>query len=123
MNKIAKGETPLLGLILPYKRQKMSEYLDQWRFFLCDPIKSAPFEEWVYLEFDFRKHKKRVVHRDIARAIAEKWTKLNESEFARYMALYSNLSDNPDYEKRCDAIRRGISRQMKYFKPKSNETN
>lgn len=111
-----KRTESLLGNILPFKRREMEAFLANWKAFLCEPYKSMDIEEWCDIEFDFTHHRKSVVHRDIARAIAGKWTELNETQFARFMALHSNLSYNKNLDKRTDAIRRGISRQMKYFK-------
>lgn len=111
-----KGEQSLLGLILPHYRRYMVTYLNGWREVLCEPYKSQKIEEWSYLEFNFNNHKKQLIYRDLARAIAYGWIEdENITMVARFMAAHSNLDFGKKEETRIGTIRQGITRQMSQF--------
>ena len=108
-----KGKS-LLGMFVPQKWHKMRPYVKRWKHHVHGDSWGKEPEQLACLEFDFSHTYKADIYRDLARAIINKWLQVSMTELACYLAVYSNLADNPDVEVRT----RTIYRELKHYKTK-----
>ena len=113
-----KGKS-LLGMFVPQKWHKMRPYVKRWKHHVHGDSWGKEPEQLACLEFDFSHTYKADIYRDLARAIINKWLQVSMTELACYLAVYSNLADNPDVEVRT----RTIYRELKHYKTKVEDWN
>ena len=110
--KKLNGNESLLALVLSTKRQEFKAILEKLEPHLKRMDNSKNAEKWNHLEFDFEHIHKVDVYRRFAPIFEKKYLMVKKKDFARHLALHSNLADNENYETRVETIYHGL----KYYK-------
>ena len=106
----------LLGKIWPRYQGDMERKMELWRDIMCEDLQSLPVAEWEHLTFDFKKHKKGRIYRDLRYALKYEWTRFKSvKEMARFLASDSNIADNEDFHIRVETIRHSLNQQLKHI--------
>ena len=114
INKL-KGNESFLALVLSDKRPEFRDILVNLGPHLKGMDNSKNPEKWNYLEFDFEHIHKVDVYRRFAPIFEKKYLMVKKKDFARHLALYSNLADNENYETRVETIYHGLKYYKKIF--------
>ena len=113
---VKESKSFLLGKIWPHYQEEMKIVMESWRDMMCEELQCLPVEEWEHLTFDFKNYKKHDVYRELMRAFNKKWTRFRSiKEMARFLANYSNIAENEDFDIRTETIRHNLNRQIKYI--------
>ena len=114
MNK-QNGNESLLALVLSTKRQEFRAILEKFEPHLKGMDNSKNPEKWNHLEFDFEHIHKVDVYRRFVPIFEKKYLMVKKKDFARHLALHSNLADNENYETRVETIYHGLKLYKKIF--------
>ena len=113
--KKQNGNESLLALVLSSKRPEFRAILENFEPHLKGMDNSKNPEKWNYLEFDFEHIHKVDVYRRFAPIFEKKYLMVKKKDFARHLALHSNLADNENYETRVETIYHGLKLYKKIF--------
>ena len=113
-NKL-KGNESFLALVLSDKRPDFRDILVNLGPHLKGMDNSKNPEKWNHLEFDFEHIHKVDVYRRFAPIFEKKYLMVKKKDFARHLALHSNLADNENYETRVETIYHGLKLYKKIF--------
>jgi hypothetical protein len=113
--KKQNGNESLLALVLSSKRPEFRAILEKLEPHLKGMDNSKNPEKWNHLEFDFEHIHKVDVYRRFAPIFEKKYLMVKKKDFARHLALHSNLADNENYETRVETIYHGLKLYKKIF--------
>ena len=113
--KKIKGNESFLALVLSDKRPDFRDILVNLGPHLKGMDNSKNPEKWNHLEFDFEHIHKVDVYRRFAPIFEKKYLMVKKKDFARHLALHSNLADNENYETRAETIYHGLKLYKKIF--------
>lgn len=113
-NKL-KGNESFLALVLSDKRPDFRDILVNLGPHLKGMDNSKNPEKWNHLEFDFEHIHKVDVYRRFVPIFEKKYLMVKKKDFARHLALHSNLADNENYETRVETIYHGLKLYKKIF--------
>ena len=113
--KKQNGNESLLALVLSGKRPEFRAILEKLEPHLKGMDNSKNPEKWNHLEFDFEHIHKVDVYRRFAPIFEKKYLMVKKKDFARHLALHSNLADNENYETRVETIYHGLKLYKKIF--------
>ena len=114
MKKI-NGNESLLALVLSTKRQEFRVILEKLEPHLKGMDNSKNPEKWNHLEFDFEHIHKVDVYIRFAPIFEKECLMVKKKDFARHLAMHSNLADNENYEIRVETIYHGLKLYKKIF--------
>ena len=113
--KKLNGSESLLALVLSSKRPEFRAILEKLEPHLKEMDNSKNPEKWNHLEFDFEHIHKVDVYRRFAPIFEKKYLMVKKKDFARHLAMHSNLADNENYEIRVETIYHGLKLYKKIF--------
>ena len=113
--KKQNGNESLLALVLSSKRPEFRAILEKLEPHLKGMDNSKNPEKWNHLEFDFEHIHKVDVYRRFVPIFEKKYLMVKKKDFARHLALHSNLADNENYETRVETIYHGLKLYKKIF--------
>ena len=113
--KKLNGSESLLALVLSSKRPEFRAILEKLEPHLKEMDNNKNSEKWNHLEFDFEHIHKVDVYRRFAPIFEKKYLMVKKKDFARHLALHSNLADNENYEIRVETIYHGLKLYKKIF--------
>ena len=113
--KKLNGNESLLALVLSSKRPEFRAILEKLEPHLKEMDNNKNSEKWNHLEFDFEHIHKVDVYRRFAPIFEKKYLMVKKKDFARHLALHSNLTDNENYEIRVETIYHGLKLYKKIF--------
>ena len=113
--KKLNGNESLLALVLSSKRPEFRAILEKFEPHLKGMDNSKNPEKWNHLEFDFEHIHKVDVYRRFAPVFEKKYLMVKKKDFARHLALHSNLADNENYETRVETIYHSLKLYKKIF--------
>ena len=113
--KKLNGNESLLALVLSSKRPEFRAILEKLEPHLKEMDNNKNSEKWNHLEFDFEHIHKVDVYRRFAPIFEQKYLMVKKKDFARHLALHSNLADNENYEIRVETIYHGLKLYKKIF--------
>ena len=119
--KILKGNESFLALVLSDKRPDFRDILINLGPHLKGMDNSKNPEKWNHLEFDFEHIHKVDVYRRFAPIFEKKYLMVKKKDFARHLAMHSNLADNENYETRVETIYHGLNYYKKLYQSFSVE--
>ena len=119
--KKLKGNESFLALVLSDKRPDFREILVNLGPHLKGMDNSKNPEKWNHLEFDFEHIHKVDVYRRFAPIFEKKYLMVKKKDFARHLAMHSNLADNENYETRVETIYHGLKYYIKLYQSFSVE--
>lgn len=110
-NKL-KGNESFLALVLSDKRPDFRDILVNLGPHLKGMDNNKNPEKWNHLEFDFEHIHKVDIYIRFAPIFEKECLMVKKKDFARHLAMHSNLADNENYETRVETIYHGL----KYYK-------
>ena len=120
MKKIEKRDYSLYGIVYPCDMNCLSKKLNKISQAVKEIYSQKDPDRLVRIEFDF----KLITKGDVYKFLIE-ITKLpngmrcSERKLAKILAMFTNLTDNPIFSKRLNAILRSYKRYKKIFNAKS----
>ena len=109
------GNESLLALVLSGKRPEFRAILKKLEPHLKGMDNNKNPEKWNYLEFDFEHIHKVDIYRGFAPIFEKECLMVKKKDFARHLALHSNLADNENYETRVETIYHSLKLYKKIF--------
>ena len=82
---------------------------------ISDSIKALEFEAIVDIEFVFANGKKQKVYCELIHAIKNGWFRVDQRKLAIYLAVHTNLADNPNLLTRINTIAHFLSQYKRNF--------
>ena len=113
--KKLNGNESLLALVLSDKRPEFRAILEKLEPHLKGMDNSKNPEKWNHLEFDFEHIHKVDIYRGFAPIFEKECLMVKKKDFARHLALHSNLADNENYETRVETIYHSLKLYKKIF--------
>ena len=113
--KKLNGNESLLALVLSSKRPEFRAILEKLEPHLKEMDNNKNSEKWNHLEFDFEHIHKVDVYRRFVPIFEKKYLMVKKKDFARHLAMHSNLADNENYEIRVETIYHGLKLYKKIF--------
>jgi len=113
--KKLNGNESLLALVLSGKRPEFRAILEKLEPHLKEMDNNKNPEKWNYLEFDFEHIHKVDIYRGFAPIFEKECLMVKKKDFARHLALHSNLADNENYETRVETIYHSLKLYKKIF--------
>ena len=113
--KKLNGNESLLALVLSGKRPEFRAILKKLEPHLKGMDNNKNPEKWNHLEFDFEHIHKVDIYRGFAPVFEKECLMVKKKDFARHLALHSNLADNENYETRVETIYHSLKLYKKIF--------